>query len=114
MPRSLKAWLVLAVPLLCPAADDSRPACTSENKGRMWPEAANHDPKIISRLVRCGELFICVRGPWHYRWESPSVRIDQLEREAKSKISKPSVCDVQALTNEASRPDPSPTNGKLE
>jgi hypothetical protein len=57
---------MLAVSLLCLAADHSRPACTSQIQGRMWPDAANHDPKLISRLVRCGELLICVRGSWHY------------------------------------------------
>jgi hypothetical protein len=65
----------------------------------MWPEAANHDSKILSHFVRCGELYICVRGAWHYHWEAPSVRVDQLARGAKSKISKPSVCEVEAAVN---------------
>jgi hypothetical protein len=111
--RFLKAWLMLA-PLLCLAADDSRPACSSQNQGRMWPEAANHDSKLLSHLVRCGELFICVRGSWHYHWEAPSVRIDQLGRRAKSKPSKPSVCESQSLVDEDSRPDTSPSNETLE
>jgi hypothetical protein len=75
----------------------------------MWPEAANHDPKIISRLVRCGELFICVRGSWHYHWEAPSVRLDQLGRHPNSKASKPPVCEAQSEV-EAPRPDPPPSN----
>jgi hypothetical protein len=76
--RLLKVGLILAVPVLWAASDDSRPACTSQIQGRMWPDAANHDPKVISRLARCGELFICVRGSWHYHWQAPSVRVDQL------------------------------------
>ena len=106
--RLLTAWLMLAVPLAVPAlpvaADDSRPACTSQNQGSMWPEAANHDPKLISRLARCGELLICVRGTWRYHWEAPSVRVDQLARHAKVKTSKPSGCEVQSA--DAPPPDP--------
>jgi|SRR5271168_679443 len=93
----LKACLILAVPLFSVAADDVRPACSSQNQGRMWPEAANHDPKLISRLTRCGELLICVRGNFHYHWEAPSVRVDQLGHRAKSKASTPPACEVQSL-----------------
>jgi hypothetical protein len=96
MHHLFKAGLMLAVPWLCLAADDSRPACTSQIQGRLWPEAANHDPKLISHLVRCGELLICVRGNWHYHWEAPSVRVDQLVRGGKAKASKPTVCEVQS------------------
>ena len=53
---------MLAVPLLCMAVDDFRPVCNSQNQGQMWPEAANHDPKLMASLIRCGELLICVRG----------------------------------------------------
>jgi hypothetical protein len=107
--RLLKAWLILAVPLMCLAADDSPPACTSQNQGRMWPDAANHDPKLISRLTRCGELLICVRGAWHYHWEAPSIRVDQLVRHAKAKTSKPTGCEIQSA--DAPPPDPSPLSG---
>jgi hypothetical protein len=106
--RFLNAWLILAAPFLGLAADDSRPACSSQNQGRMWPDAANHDPRLISQLVRCGELLICVRGGWHYHWEAPSVRIDQLGRQPKSKASTPPACQVQSLV-ESPRPDPSPS-----
>jgi hypothetical protein len=106
--RLLKAWLILAAPLLCLAADDSRPACSSQNQGQMWPEAANHDPKLISRLIRCGELLICVRGTWRYHWEAPSVRLDQLANRAKSKASKPAVCEVQSAVD-APAADPLPS-----
>ena len=89
---------------VCLGADDTRPACNSENQGQMWPEAANHDHKLMSRLVRCGELFICVRGVWHYHWEAPSVRVDQLQHHAKSSGSHPSVCEVSAL--QTPKPEP--------
>ena len=94
----LKACLILVVPVLCLAADDARPACSSQIQGRMWPEAANHDPKLISRLTHCGQLLICVRGNWHYHWEAPSIRVDQLGHGAKSKASTPPTCEAQSLT----------------
>lgn len=107
-----KAWLVLALPLVCLAADNVRPACSSKNQGRMWPEAANHNPKLISRLVRCGQLLICVRGTWHYHWESPTIRLDQLKHQAKSKESVPPYCEAEVLSD-ASPAEPS-ARGKIE
>jgi len=111
--RCLRAWLILAFPLLCLAADDTRPACGSQNQGQMWPEAANHDPKLLASLMRCGELLLCVRGTWHYHWEAPSVRLDQLGRRDKAKISKPPACEAQSLV-EAPRPESPTANEKLE
>src|ERR1700733_11035747 len=96
--RCLRVWLISIVPLLCLAADDSRPTCGSQNQGQLWPEAANHDSKALARLMRCGELFICVRGTWHYHWETPSIRLDQLARHPKSKLAKPAVCEVQSAS----------------
>jgi len=100
--RCLRIWPILAFPLLSLAADDPRPACGSQNQGQMWPEAANHDRKLLANLIRCGELFICVRGTWHYHWESTSVRIDQLSRHAKPTTERPPVCE--ALPIEVARP----------
>jgi hypothetical protein len=105
--RSSKAWLIPAGLLLhplisslpCLAADDARPACSSQNQGRMWPEAANHDPKLVSQFLRCGELLICVRGKWRYHWEAPSVRLDQLNRNAKTKPPKPPSCEAQSIAS---------------
>jgi hypothetical protein len=66
----------------------------------MWPAAANRDRSVISRLARCGELLICVRGIWHYHWEPASVTIEQLTNEhltkkPAEKPSTPAVCNVQ-------------------
>ena len=124
MPRLVTVALILLLPFICPAAedaqhqaadnaqhqedaqrqDDARPACGSHNQGQLWPEAANHDAKLMARLIRCGELFLCVRGTWHYHWESPSVRLDQLGRGAKFKASKPSTCAIESVVT-ASLPD---------
>jgi hypothetical protein len=118
MHRILLASLAMVLPLACLGADDERPACGSQNQGRLWPEAANRDSKLMSHLMRCGELFICVRGVWHYHWEAPSIRLDQLarhsgsdatkSRSAKSQPSKPAVCEEQAaaVVSEVSVPPP--------
>lgn len=84
MHRVVLASLATLLPLVCFGADDARPQCSARNQGQLWPEAANHDSKLMSHLMRCGELLICVRGVWHYHWEAPSIRLDQLARHSKS------------------------------
>jgi hypothetical protein len=76
---------------LCLAADDLKPECNRQNHGRMWPEAANHDLKLMTQLSHCGELQICGRGVWRYHWQSPTVRLDQLR--GGSKLPKPAGCE---------------------
>lgn len=110
--RCLLSWLILAFPCLCLAIDDSRPACGSQNQGQMWPEAANHDPKVFASLMRCGELLLCVRGVWHYHWEAPNIRLDQLGR-GKSKTSKPPACEAPSLPNPI-RPEAPTADATLE
>jgi len=60
----------------------------------MWPDSANHSPKQLSKLARCGDLAICTRGVWRYRWEALTVRLDQLR--GGSKFRKPAACEVPA------------------
>jgi len=76
----------------CPAEDAVRPKCTKKNVGQMWPEAANHDHKVLSRLAHCGELQMCIRDVWRYRWDSLTVRLDQLR--GGSAFRKPAGCEV--------------------
>jgi len=73
--------LLGASTVLCLAED--RPPCNSENVGEMWPETANHDHKEVVRLARCGQLQMCVQHGKKFRWESLTVRIDQLRDPAK-------------------------------
>ena len=101
---------IAAVPSLSQAEDDTRPVCNSQIQGHMWSEAANRNRALISRLARCGELLICVRGTWHYHWEAASVRVDQLGRGAKSKQSPPSGCEVQPVAD-TTIAIPAPSNG---
>jgi len=74
------------------AADPSRPACNKSNAGKLWPEAANHDHKALTKLAHCGELQMCIRDVWHYKWDSLTVRVDQLR--GGSHFAKPAGCEV--------------------
>ena len=103
--RTCGGWLlpalVFCTPLASVGEDDVRPACNTKTQGTMWPEAANRDRSLIARLVRCGELLICVRGTWHYHWEPASVTIEQLRRKANAQPMKPSVCEVKPVADPA-------------
>ncbi len=97
LARWLGTVLLLgASTFLCLAEDAPRPRCNSENVGEMWPDAANHDPKALVRLARCGELQMCVRNGKKFRWEALTVRIDQLG--GGSKNGQPSGCEVSPET----------------
>jgi hypothetical protein len=72
--------------LLLPAAaspnaiEPERPACSSALEGQFWPLRANSDRKLASRLAHCGQLDICSRGTFKFRWRPLTVRVDQLSR----------------------------------
>ena len=72
-----------------PEAD--KPACNAENLGRMWPDAANSDPRLFTKLARCGALQVCTRQVWRYRWESPTVTLGQLRQGARP--ARPGACE---------------------
>jgi hypothetical protein len=101
---------IAAIPSVSMAQDGEKPVCNSQIQGQMWPDAANHDRALISRLVRCGELLICVRGTWHYHWEAASVRLDQLGRGAKLKQTPPTGCEIQPVADNTSA-IPVPSSG---
>jgi hypothetical protein len=63
------------------AQEAERPACNAGNLGQFWPAEADHDRRLAAQLSRCGELQICKRGAWRYRWEALSVRVDQLSKD---------------------------------
>jgi hypothetical protein len=86
--------LILAAPIIPLLADgDSKPACRAETRGMMWPDAANRDPRVLKKTAHCGELEICMRGHWRYRWESLTVRLDKLP--GGSGLPKPADCEIQ-------------------
>jgi hypothetical protein len=84
--------LVVSASVLSFAADDTKPVCDASTGGLLWPEAANHDFKLRKKFSRCGELEVCTRGRWHFRWQSVTVRLDQLR--GGSQLPKPPGCEV--------------------
>jgi len=93
-------FLVAAFAGLSAAEEPSRPACNKKNAGQLWPDAANTDHAVRSRAARCGELQMCSRDAWHYRWQPLTVRIDQLR--GGSGLAKPAACEVSAEPTEHS------------
>jgi hypothetical protein len=67
---------------------DERPACNADTVGLMWPNEANLDPQALYRLSRAGELWLCTKHPWRYKWEKPSVSVAQLKKEREEKSAK--------------------------
>lgn len=95
--------------LLLPAAaqgavEPERPACSSALEGQFWPLQANSDRKLASKLARCGQLDMCSRGMFRYRWRSMTVRVDQLSRKAELKA--PAGCDASVEDPSADREIP--------
>ena len=84
--------LLAAFAALSFAADPARPACNKKTAGKYWPEAANHDHKAFSKLAKCGELQMCIRDIWHYKWDLLTVRLDQLR--GGSHLMKPAGCEI--------------------
>ena len=86
------ALLAVSASFLSFAADDVKPVCEAATGGLLWPEAANHDSQLRKKFSRCGELEVCTRGRWHFRWQSVTVRLDQLR--GGSQFAKPAGCEV--------------------
>jgi hypothetical protein len=74
---------------------EQRPACNARTLGQLWPSVAEHDARAAHRLARCGQLLICTRGSWRYRWRPLAVRFDQLQKGVKSQ--QPAACREPAL-----------------
>jgi hypothetical protein len=61
------------------------PACSAKLRGQFWPQEANENPVLLMRLARSGELRMCTRGTWLYRWESLTVHVNQLRKSGEIK-----------------------------
>jgi len=92
------ALLVASASVLGFASDDVKPTCDATNAGALFPEAANHDSQLRKKFSRCGELEVCTRGRWHFRWQPVTVRLDQLR--GGSQLPKPAGCEVHPETEQ--------------
>jgi len=89
---ALCCFLLLMVPVAL-AQDVEKPKCSADTVGQLWPADANHDSALFAKHSRCGELELCVRRVWRYRWETLSVRLDQLAKNGQ--IHKPAGCETE-------------------
>jgi hypothetical protein len=81
------------VAALLPAEERvAKPACNETTLGSFWPDEANRDRKLATRLTRCGELEICLYGTWRYHWGPLTVHVNQLARQKTN--AKPAECEV--------------------
>jgi hypothetical protein len=70
--------------------EKTMPACSAKRRGTFWPDQANQDRNLLMKLARSGELRLCTRGTWRYRWESPTVHVGQLAKSGEVKSPAPS------------------------
>ena len=77
----------------CQPPPTPRPACNAANRGRFWPEQANHDPHAIHKLAQSGELELCTLDVWKHRWQKMSVNA----RQAKPKRTVPPASESARL-----------------
>lgn len=89
----LYCFLLLIVPVAL-AQEVEKPKCSADTLGQLWPAGANHDSALFAKHSRCGELEMCVRRVWRYRWEMLSVRLDQLAKSGQ--LRKPAGCETDA------------------
>jgi hypothetical protein len=64
---------------------EERPVCDADTVGLMWPNEANLNPQALQKLAKSGELWLCTKHPWRYKWEKPAVHFAQLKKEREEK-----------------------------
>lgn len=78
MMRIAPLVLMLGLAAGAAAQDTERPACDQARRGQLWPSGANQDRTALKQALHCGELKICSRGLWKFRWEAVGVPMWQL------------------------------------
>ena len=64
----MRKWLLVVACGLGVAAQEP-PRCGRSLRGTLWPEEANENREARQDALKCGELRICTRGLWRFRWE---------------------------------------------
>jgi hypothetical protein len=75
---------ILLLSLMSAAPEAPRPPCNAATRGLLWPSQANFDSTEAVRLFRDGELTMCIRGDWKFRWESLSVNVHHLGKRKRA------------------------------
>jgi len=84
---------IASILLLAMAAfGQEKPVCGENNRGQFWPSEANSDRVVLKQALNCGELRICSKGLWKYRWETVGATYWQLAKQpapAACKLAEP-------------------------
>lgn len=102
MKRTILCVLLAAGGLAKDAETFARPMCSAAIRGRYWPESANSDARAARKLAQCGELDVCTRTVWRYKWESVTVNVRQLGKTPQDPT--PACVAVMAEFGPKSRP----------
>jgi len=94
----MRLFIIFAACALCFAKDTAKPQCGSRNQGEFWPDAANTDRELRSKLNHCGQLEICTYQVWRYKWKPVSVHVSQL-----GKTPQPVSAECSAVMDEATK-----------
>ena len=94
-------FLAVACYSIALAADaPARPACTSGNAGRFWPDEANDNPKFAAALMPYGLPEVCTLRDGKYEWRSLTVSVMQLRKDSKHRKQAPSTSRSSIPTSE--------------
>jgi hypothetical protein len=63
---------------VCFAGQARKPVCNAQSQGQFWPEEANVNRDAMREHYQQGDLEMCSRGEWRYKWEHLSVNVRQL------------------------------------
>jgi hypothetical protein len=70
----MKTTLLIAFSAaICFAQEAPKPICNAKTQGQFWPAEANSNPQAVRRYTQSGELELCARGLWKYKWEHLSI-----------------------------------------
>jgi hypothetical protein len=85
--RTLPGMLLTVLIATCAFGDSVavKPACDAKSLSKFWPDAANSDPRTLFDLSRTGQLELCTRGTFRYKWRPLTVSYQELRASGKSK-----------------------------
>jgi|ERR1700679_716339 hypothetical protein len=78
------AALIALLGAVCLAQDTiatKKPACNAKTRGDYWPAEANSSPQAVRRFTQSGELEMCSRDFWKYKWVHLSINAHNFAKE---------------------------------
>jgi hypothetical protein len=101
--RTLPGMLLMVLTATCGFGDNvaGKPACDAKSLSKFWPDAANSDSRTLFDLSRTGQLELCTRGTFRYKWRALTVSYQEIRATEKSKAqSRDKKADQASATSE--------------